>query len=132
MRTVRIMSLIARVAFLVTMVLGLLFWIFQLNLISLHMLFGITGALALLIVSMLAAFTKETRLLGAMSMGYAILVPIFGLIQSSILVGNLHWLIQTAHLLVGIGAMGWAQLIDRRYHMLGKQTSERLVHEAAM
>ncbi len=33
------------------------------------------------------------------------IVPAFGLTQDMIFVGNLHWLIQTAHLLVGIGAM---------------------------
>ncbi|HKD76605.1 MAG TPA: hypothetical protein VKB76_13965 [Ktedonobacterales bacterium] len=115
MSTVRIISWIARVAFMATMVLGLLFWIIQLNLISLHMLFGITGVLALLVLSVVAIFTKGIRSLGTVSAGYAILVPIFGLTQSTLLIGNLHWLIQTAHLLVGIGAMGWAQVIDRRY-----------------
>ncbi len=32
-------------------------------------------------------------------------MPIFGVLQSSLLVGQLHWLIQTLHMLDGIGAL---------------------------
>jgi hypothetical protein len=56
-------------------------------------------------------------------MVYAVMVPVFGLTQPLILVGNLHWLIQTAHLMVGIGAMTLAQFIDKRYQHLRKAAS---------
>lgn len=49
---------------------------------------------------------------------YALLVPAFGLTQSMILVGPLHWLIQAAHLLVGIGAMVLVLRIEKRYRQL--------------
>jgi hypothetical protein len=57
-------------------------------------------------------------------------VPAFGLTQTLILVGALHWVIQAAHLLVGIGAMVLAQRIEKRYqqHLKLKEhgmTSER-------
>jgi hypothetical protein len=100
------------------LVLGLLFWITQISFISIHMLLGLTGALSLLVLGTVAVFTRGLRPLGAGSMVYAFIVPAFGLTQSLILVGNLHWLIQTAHLLVGIGAMALAQVIDKRYQRL--------------
>jgi hypothetical protein len=118
MRAVRIVSWIARVALMATLALGLLFWITQISLISFHMLFGLIGVLSLLVLSTVAVFTRGIRLLGAGSMVYAFIVPAFGLTQSLILVGNLHWLIQTAHLLVGIGAMALAQVISTRYRHL--------------
>src|SRR5207302_8286236 len=74
--------------------------------------------LGLLILGSVAVFTKRSRLLGAGSMIYAFLVPAFGLTQSMILVGNLHWLIQAAHLLVGIGAMVLIRRIEKRYQHL--------------
>ncbi len=120
MRTVRILSWIARLAFMTTMVLGLLFWITQLNVVSMHILFGLTGVLSLLVLGAVAVSSSGIRLLGVGSMVHAVMVPVFGLTQSIILVGTLHWLIQTAHLLVGIGAMALAQLIDKRYQHLGK------------
>ncbi len=123
MKAVRIISWIARIALMATMVLGLLFWITQISFIGIHMLLGLTGALSLLVLGTVAVWTRGIRLLGAGSMIYALIVPTFGLTQSMILVGNLHWLIQTAHLLVGIGAMALAQVIEKRYGRLRKAAS---------
>jgi hypothetical protein len=49
---------------------------------------------------------------------YALIVPAFGLTQSLILVGKLHWAIQAGHLLVGIGAIYLALEIEKRYQQL--------------
>jgi hypothetical protein len=110
--------LIARVALMVTLGLGLVYWIAQLFVWSwllvflvqigfpnIHELFGIIGVLGLLILGVMAVWTRGNRLLGAGGIIYALLVPAFGMTQMLILVGNLHWLIRAAHLLVGIGAM---------------------------
>ena len=123
MKAVRIISWIARIALMATMVLGLLFWITQISFIGIHMLLGLTGVLSLLVLGTVAVWTRGIRLLGAGSIVYALMVPAFGLTQSMILVGNLHWLIQTAHLLVGIGAMALAQVIEKRYRHLRKAAS---------
>jgi hypothetical protein len=118
MRAVRVIAWIARLALMATLVLGLLFWIAQMSLISFHALFGLIGVLSLLVLGLVAVSTRGIRLLGTLSMVYAFIVPAFGLTQSLILVGNLHWLIQTAHLLVGIGAMALVQGISTRYQRL--------------
>ena len=118
MRAVHIISWIARVALMVTLVLGLLFWKTDMSLISLHMLFGLIGVLSLLVLGMVAVFTRGLRLLGVGSMVYALIVLASGPTQDMFLVGNLHWLIQAAHLLVGIGAMAVALVIDKRYRRL--------------
>jgi len=128
MKAVRLISLIARVALIVTMVLGLVFWIAQMfvwsgllallaqrDFTSIHEGFGTIGVLGLLILGTVAVFTKGSRLLGAGSMIYAFLVPAFGLTQTLILVDALHWVIQAAHLLVGIGAMVLVLRIEKRY-----------------
>ena len=135
MRTIRLISLIARVALMVTLALGLLYWIAQLFVWSgllvllvqigfpnIHEWFGITGVLGLLILGVMAVWTPGNRLLGAGGIIYALLVPAFGMTQTLILVGNLHWLIRAAHLLVGIGAMALAQAIEKRYRHLRKAT----------
>ena len=60
---------------------------------------------------------------------YALVVPVFGLTQTLILIGDVHWLIQVAHLLLGIGAMVLIRRIEKRYqHLQGKaygETSKR-------
>ncbi len=127
MKTVRLISFISRVALMVTLGLGLLFWVAQLfvwiglltflaqiGFPGIHEAFGTLGVLGLFILGGVAMFTKGSRLLGTGSILYALLVPVFGLTQTLILVGNLHWLIQIAHLLVGIGAMMLILRIEKR------------------
>ncbi|HZR42160.1 MAG TPA: hypothetical protein VFB12_18715 [Ktedonobacteraceae bacterium] len=144
MRIVRIISLIARVALMATMVLGLLHWIAQIPFLSIlsqmlaligltniHELLGVIGVVFLLVLALVAIFTRGIRLLGAGSAIYSFLVPTFGLTQSQILVGNLHWLIQIAHLLVGIGAMYLARGIEKHYQRLKQEKNRQPSPEAS-
>src|SRR5947209_16545207 len=115
MIAVRIIRVIAGVAGLGALTLGLLFWIANMNFIGLHMLFGLIVALSLLILGIVGVFTGGMRLLGAIGIVYALFVPVFGLTQATLLVGSLHWLIQTAHMLVGLGALALSGILSVRY-----------------
>ena len=115
MITLRFIRGIAGVAGLGALTLGLVFWVASMNVISIHMLFGLVVALSLLILGIVGVFTRGMRLLGALGIVYALLVPAFGVTQATLLVGNLHWLIQTAHLLVGLGALAFIGVLSRRY-----------------
>ena len=121
MTFVRIVQWIAGLAGLGALVLGLLFWIAQVDLINIHMLFGLTVALALLVLSIVMVATRGMRLWGVAGIVYALILPVFGLTQSGILIGSLHWLIQTAHLLVGLGALALAGIMATRYIRLKRQ-----------
>ncbi len=118
MRSITVLEWILRIAGLGALILGLLFWITRLNIIPIHMLFGLLVALTLLIISLLAVFARGLRLLGGVGIVYAIFLPLFGLNQVFILPGSLHWLIQVAHLLVGIGALALAGITAMRYRRL--------------
>lgn len=122
MTAVRIIVWVARIAGVGALLLGLLFWIAQIDLISFHMLLGITFGLALLLLSIGMLFTVGMRLLGAIGIVYAFILPIFGLTQTRLLIGNLHWLIQVAHLLLGLGALILVQSIYTRYVRLKAET----------
>lgn len=84
----------------------------------------------MLVPGTMAVFTRGIRPLGAGGIIYALLAPAFGLTQSLILVGNLHWLIQIAHLLVGIGAMYLARGIERRYQHFRRSAHRAIAPEA--
>jgi hypothetical protein len=112
---VRLIRGIAAAAGLGALTLGLLFWIAQLNFISFHMLFGLIVALSLLILGIVGVSTSGMRLPGAIGIIYALIVPAFGLTQATLLLGSLHWLIQTAHLLVGLGALTFIGVLSTRY-----------------
>lgn len=122
--TMRITRVILGIAGVGALLLGLLFWIANIDLTSIHMLFGLIVALTLLIMSIIAISTSRMRIWGIAGIIYAVILPIFGLTQSNLLPGNLHWLIETAHMLVGIGAMALAGMMSVRYLAL-KQTTIR-------
>src|SRR5437588_10242788 len=130
MIAVRIIRVIAGIAGLGALTLGLLFWIANMNFIGLHMLFGLIVALSLLILGIVGVFTGGMRLLGAIGIVYALFVPVFGLTQATLLVGSLHWLIQTAHLLVGIGALALMGIIAARYLRLKRASTEAAAPQA--
>ena len=115
MTVVRIVQWIAGIAGLGALALGLLFWIAHIDLLNIHMLLGLTVALALLVLSIVMVATRGMRLLGAIGIVYAFILPVFGLTQSGILTGSTHWLIQVAHLLVGLGALALAGIMGTRY-----------------
>ncbi len=128
MIAVRIMQVIAGIAGLVALALGLTSWIAQLDFISFHMLSGLIVTLTLLVMSILALSTRGMRIWGMVGIVYALIVPIFGMTQSGILVGDLHWLIQAAHMLVGIGAVALTSSMGARYvalkHTAAKPSAE--------
>jgi hypothetical protein len=128
MMTTRIIQIISGIAGLGALTLGLLFWIANIDLISIHMLFGLIVTLTLLIMSIIAVSTRGLRIWGIVGIVYALIVPVFGLTLSGILTGNLHWLIQTAHMLVGIGALALTGTMSARYvtlkHTIAKPAAE--------
>lgn len=124
MITVRIMQVIAGIAGLVALALGLAFWIAQLDFISFHMLSGLLVTLTLLVMSILALSTRGMRIWSMVGIVYALIVPVFGVTQSGILVGDLHWLIQAAHMLVGIGAVALTSRMGTRYVALKHTTAK--------
>jgi hypothetical protein len=96
-------------------ILGLLHWFFRISFIEIHMLFGVVVTLSLLIAGMVAVFTKGLRVLGAIAIIFALIVPVFGITQMQILVGDFHWLIRVAHLLVGAAAVILTERIGEQY-----------------
>jgi hypothetical protein len=127
MKTVHILHWIGGITGLGVLTLGLFIWITGMSLTALqivHALFGLIFVLALLILGIIAVLNRGTRLLGAVSIVYAPLVPLFGVIQMTLLVGDLHWLIRTAHLLVGLGALVLFGMTGMRYLRLKQEAHE--------
>jgi hypothetical protein len=114
MNAARLLQIIASISALVAVSLGMGTYTHA-DFTNIHMLFGLLVALALLILAVMAVFTSGLRRLGAIGIVYALIVPIFGVTQQMILVGDLHWLIEAAHLLVGFGAIAFIGTISARF-----------------
>jgi hypothetical protein len=113
----RLLQIIVGLAGLCALVLGLLIWIANSDLTDIHMLFGLLVTLGLLVMSIIALTAPGLRIWGLVGIIYAIILLIFGESQSNVLAGNLHWLIQALHTLVGIGAIALTSFLAARYRM---------------
>jgi hypothetical protein len=131
---VRIINWIARVAGVGALLLGVTFWITGLNITAIHMLFGVTLALSFLVLSIIMVATRGMRLLGVAGIIYALILPVFGLSQFQLqaMLGGLFWLIQVAHLLVGLGALTLIQVIYTRYERLKRPVAEQAAAQKAV
>jgi hypothetical protein len=116
--TARILQIIVGIAGLCALMLGLFIWIANIDLTDIHMLFGLLVTLGLLVMSIIALTARELRIWGLVGIVYAIILLIFGEAQSNLLAGNLHWLIQALHTLIGIGAIALTGFLGARYRTL--------------
>jgi len=122
--TARILQIIVGLAGLCALVLGLVIWIANIDLTDIHMLFGLLVTLGLLVMSIIALTAPGLRIWGFAGIVYAIILLIFGESQSNILAGNLHWLIQVLHTLVGIGALVLTGFLGARYRTLKRDEAK--------
>jgi hypothetical protein len=95
-------------------VLGLGFWTGNFaTLVPLHMLLGLLLVILLWAIAVAALVRGVMRPFAVVALLWGLLVLALGLTQQQILPGDLHWIIQVLHLLVGIGAVGISERLNR-------------------
>ncbi|MBJ7602251.1 MAG: hypothetical protein JF888_03510 [Candidatus Dormibacteraeota bacterium] len=99
--------LAARVIAGVQIALGMLFWAGQADwLVPVHMAIGLLLVIDLWAAVALALRARPPIALAAAALVWSLVMPTFGLAQASLLPGAGHVLVQLAHLLVGLAAVG--------------------------
>jgi energy-coupling factor transporter transmembrane protein EcfT len=101
---------VTRASGLTQLALGLAFWTGSLlAYLPVHMLNGLLFVLLLEVQAVLAAWAGVSWRLVAFAVAWGLIVPVFGMTQAQILPGDFHWLVQVAHLVVGLAAMALAE-----------------------
>ena len=96
-------------------VLGIFFWVGRaLPLVQLHMMLGGLFVLCLWALAGVGFLTRGSRPLAVVVLLWSLIVPALGAMQMRLLPGPDHWVIQAAHLLVGLIAMGLGHSLARR------------------
>jgi hypothetical protein len=96
-------------------VLGIVFWTgHALSLLPLHMALGGLFVICLWVLAVLGFLAPGSRGFALLVLVWSLIVPALGTAQVSLLPGSDHWVIQVAHLLVGIIAMGLGHALARR------------------
>lgn len=107
--------MLVRVTGLINIVLGVLFWTgHALTLIPVHTQLGFVLVLSLWALAVLAAWAGVSPALVALAFVWGLLVPVVGMTQYRLLVGDAHWVIRVLHLLISLGAMGLAEGLTAR------------------
>ena len=119
-----VVQMIVRVCGVVQIVLGLLFWFgVARGLVNLHMLVGIVLVLSVWSLCVLAAINRVPPVLPAVGFLLGLLVVWLGLNQTSLLPGGAHWVIQVLHLLVGVSAIGFSEMLAGRIKAIGARAA---------
>jgi hypothetical protein len=112
---VRGLQWLIRLLAVVQLTLGVLFWTGNAeSLIPLHMLTGVCLVLGLWVQAGLAARAGIGWGLPGLALVWGVVVVALGMTQAAVLPGDLHWLVQVLHLLVGLGAIGQAESLATR------------------
>jgi hypothetical protein len=114
---IRIASVVLSLAGLLALILGLLFWAgTAMHLISMHMLLGLLAVGALFVIGIGQAFSKNgSWIIAACSLLVGAIMLVLGMIQSTLMVGELHWIMQVSHLVLGLLTIGMGHMGAARY-----------------
>jgi hypothetical protein len=85
-------------------------------LIPVHVLNGLLFVALLEAQAALAARAGVSWRVAAPAAAWGLLVPVSGMTQTQILPGDFHWMVQVAHLVVGLVAMALADRLARGVH----------------
>ena len=116
MKVMTIAVMVLRIAVLVALVMGIIFWTGNLeNLQLVHMLIGFIVVLSLWVIGLAQGFIKGGSFgLAVATFIVGLLLAIVGLYQQNWLLGSAHWVIQVIHLLLGLSAIGLGEMIYAR------------------
>jgi hypothetical protein len=116
--TANIAQMLVRGLGVILILLGITFWSgHALNLVNLHMAIGVLFVLSLWVLAGLAGAVHLPIRLVLLGVLWGVVVLWLGMVQRTMLVGSMHWIIRVLHLLVGLAAMGVGDSIGRRVKM---------------
>jgi hypothetical protein len=115
---VRIAINIVRIGVLIELALGILFWTGNADSLQIvHIVIGILVVLSLWTLGIAQGLQGGSFGLALATFVVGFLLALVGLFQKQWLVDN-HWIIQVIHLLLGLSAIGLAEMINGRYRRM--------------
>lgn len=114
MPLIKLLDYIAKIGGAVALILGLAIWNGVLTGLSpLHIGLGIAIVLSLWVLAVLAWRRGAGLGLVAAAIVWGIATLALGFGQTQLLVGTLHWIVQVAHLALGLGAIAFGTVLSR-------------------
>lgn len=109
------LRILVRLCGLILIILGIIFWTgHALGLIPVHTVVGLLLAVTLWVLAFLGARAKVGAGFVALVAVWALIMVVFGAMQTRLMPGTAHWVIQVLHLLIGIAALGMGDKLGMR------------------
>ncbi|HEX6807143.1 MAG TPA: hypothetical protein VF118_04105 [Gemmatimonadaceae bacterium] len=109
------LRILVRLCGLILIILGIIFWTgHALGLMPVHMVVGLLLAVTLWVLAFLGARAKVGAGFVALVAVWALIMVVFGAMQTRLMLGTAHWVIQVLHLLIGIAALGMGDKLGMR------------------
>jgi hypothetical protein len=114
MTLISLLDYFVKIGGVAALILGLAFWAGALtSLVPLHIALGIGIVLALWALAFLALRKKASGSLVATALVLGLITIGLGFGQTQLLVGEFHWIVQVAHLIVGLGTIVLGSILAR-------------------
>lgn len=115
MNPVLMTQIVARVALVVQVILGIIVWTGHGDsLIPIHIAVGLVLVVDLWVAVALGLRSGAPVGLAILALVWSVGMPVFGLVQTNLLPGDAHVAIQALHLIVGFIAVGLIEVLARR------------------
>ena len=106
---------VVRVGFLLALILGIVLWTGHgYEYLRLHMWIGFIVTFALLALVIAGSLARISPALPIVTFLWAIALPAIGIAQLRIVPGPNHWIIRVIHLILGLGAIGLAEVLTKK------------------
>lgn len=108
-------QVLVRAAGLIQVVLGVLLWAgIGGDLVAVHVLVGLALVIGLWTLGLMAARSGVGSGLVGLALAWGLLVPLVGRVEDRVAMADVHAAIQVLHLLIGLGAVGVAEVLADR------------------
>ncbi len=125
--TARLLELLLRLCGTAVLLLGLAFWLgYGRSFTQVHIRLGIAVVLLLWVIAGVAWRAGARIGVVALAVAWGVLVWQLGMRQGRLLPGSAHWVVEVAHLLVGMGAIGLGQRLAATVTARSRRTPERV------
>ena len=99
-----------RIAALVQVVVGIAMWTGRwYSLVGMHRTIGMLFVLSLWVIAVIALVQRRSAGLAAFGILWGLLVAAIGFMQQGILIGDLHWIVRVAHLIIAMASLPIAE-----------------------
>lgn len=118
-RAATIAQIVVRIAGLLMIILGIVIWTGNDNVIPVHVAVGVVLVLSLWTLAYLGLQSGASKGVVALAFVWGLIMPLLGLTQENILPEDGHLIIQVLHVLIGLGAIGQAENLAARVKRSG-------------